>query len=91
MNVYFAPSSDNPFRRGDWVTWANLVRGANLGPFVVMDSSTDWVRLGDPDYISAEEGQWHPADLFQKYNPEEHLKAVIEYYAIVKGQASRIP
>lgn len=84
------PMEDNPFRGGEWATWANLVKGVNPGPFLIMSSSWDMVLVVDPDYISSEEGQWQSSVLFQKYDPEKHLKAIIEYYAIAEGRAGRV-
>lgn len=84
------PNEDNPFRRGDWATWANLVRGVDPGPFLVLNSSTNRVLIIDPDYISSESGEWRPASLFQPYDPEKHLKSLIEYCAIAEGRAERV-
>ena len=84
------PNEDNPFRNGDWVTWANLVKGVNLGPFLIINSSVHLVLVVDPEYVSSEEGTWKPASLFQKYDPEEHLRHMIEYWGIVKGRSSLV-
>lgn len=82
------PNEDNPFRKGDWATWTNLVKGIDPGPFLVLDSSVARIRVIQPHNITSEDGMWRPISFFQKYDPKKHLKFMIEYCAILEGKSS---